>query len=247
MDNKKILFISAFVSISFYFILLFSFLLYAKSTKVLKVESNKKETILQLDVVLETPKKDVDIKPVKSNIVKNSVEKEIVKRAASNSVKKRTNLKSLFANVKTTSKKVEKEKVLNIEKNTVSSRFKSKFEKEKKVKVLKLSKLSKNENKTSSKVVKQSKTSDKESDPYFNKINKIVHEGWNPLIYDKTAVVIVTITNRGRFSYIIKKYSDSLAFDNQLKDYLDNESLKRYPISPTNKTVTIEITFKSEG
>ncbi|MEA3314837.1 MAG: TonB C-terminal domain-containing protein [Campylobacterota bacterium] len=218
-----------------------------KSTEVIKVESNKKETVLQLDVVLETPKKIENIEPIKSEIIKNSVEKEIIKKAASTSVKKRTNLKSLFANVKTTAKKVEKSKVLNIKKNKVSSRFKSKFEKEKKVNVLKLSKLSQNNNKTKQQIVKQSKSSDKKSDPYFNKINQIVHEGWNPLIYNKKAIVIVTISNRGRFSYVIKKYSNSIEFDNQLKDYLDAESLKKYPISPTNKTVTIEITFKSEG
>lgn len=248
MDNKKLFFLSAFISISFYIIFVFIFLLYVKSTKVLKVELNKKETVLQLDVVLETTKKLENIEPIKSEIVKNKVKKNIIKRASSTSVKKRTNLKSLFANVKTVAKKVEKSKILNIKHNKVSSRFKSKFEKEKKVKVLKLSKLSKNNNKAKSKIVKQSKnSSDKKSNPYFNKINQIVQEGWNPLIYNQIATVIVTISNKGRFRYIIKKYSNSIEFDNQLKDYLDAESLKRYPISPTHKTVTIEITFKSEG
>ncbi len=136
---------------------------------------------------------------------------------------------------------------MNIKKSSISSRFKSKFEKEKKVKDVVLSDLVENKNSAGIKKVVLSDSKDN-TDPYFSKINQILSSRWNPTVFssDLTAKVIVTITNNGIFSFKFIQYSDNIGFDNQLSTFLSDESLKRYPINPNNKITEIEITFKSK-
>jgi len=248
MDNNRNFIISAIMAVVIYFSFFGLFFYYVKTSTVKKIQVANQATILQLDIVLDQPK--VEEKQVLSKkVVKNSkIAKKAVKKSASVSVKQRSNLKSLFANVKTNAKKVKKRKILNVKQSTISSRFKSKFEKEKKVDNLKLDKLlDSNKKKSVSQNRDKSVKSQSKNDPYFAKINQMVHQSWQPTIYGEEAVVIVTISSSGKFSYKFTRYSGNPLFDNQLRDYLDNESLKKYPISPMGKTVTIEIIFKSKG
>jgi len=248
MDNNKNFVVSAILAFTIYFSFFGLFFYYVKNSTVKKIAVSNKITILQLDIIMDQTKiknKQVSTK----EIIKNTkIAKKVVKKSASTSVKQRSNLKSLFANVKTNAKKVKKAKILNVKQSSISSRFKKKLEKEKKVKNLKLSKLIETKKKKSVTQNKNKlKTKNNKNDPYFTKINQMVHQSWQPTIYNKEATVIVTISAQGRFSYKFTKYSGDTIFDNQLRDYLNNETLKRYPISPMNKTVTIEIIFKSKG
>ena len=61
------------------------------------------------------------------------------------------------------------------------------------------------------------------------------------------AKVRIVIFNNGRFSYKFIQYSGNDGFDNQLKEFLSQETQRAYPVSPTNKPVNIEIQFQSKG
>lgn len=247
MDNNKSLILSALISISLYFIFIFIIFFYSKSTYVKKIDAISKPTVLQLDIIMDKPKEEE--KKVLFSEVKKSTEiaKKVVKKSTSSSIKKRSNLKSLFANVKTSAKKVRKKQVSTVKKSSISSRFKSKFEKERKTESLKLSKLLKNkQGKQNKNIATESKN---ESDPYFSNIYQILSNRWKPTIFynDLNAKVLVSISNNGIFSYQFVQYSNNVGFDNQLKEFLDSESLKKYPISPKNKSIKIEILFHSKG
>ncbi|MEA3289598.1 MAG: TonB C-terminal domain-containing protein [Campylobacterota bacterium] len=248
MDKNKNLIISAVISVSIYFLLIIGLIYYSLSRDIKKIDSAAKMTVLQLDIVLDD-KKDVSVNKLSISSINNSTKKaqEIVKKSTSTSAKKRTNLKSLFAKVSTNAPKVKKDPVLNIKKSTISSRFKSKFEKERKTKKLSLTKLTKSQGaKKNTNTPTQSKN---ESDPYFSKIHDMINSRWNPTLFldDISAKVIIVIGNNGTFSYQFIQYSNNIGFDNQLKEFLDGETTKSYPVNPNNKTTKIEISFKSKG
>ena len=249
MGNKQEFYYSAFAAFSIYAICILSFLVYLKTNEVEKVNAVVKTTILQLDIVLDTPTEEKKITKIISSVKTQDIANKVVKKTTSTSVKKRSNLKSLFANVKIDAKKVTKDKVLNVKNSSISSRFKSKFEKEKKSKNIVLSKLQENKQlKLSSKNVTMAKASDNQ-DPYYSKIYQMISSRWIPTIFDNnlTAKIRIVIFNNGRFSYKFIQYSGNVGFDNQLKSFLDGETQKLYPPSPTNKTVNIEIQFQSKG
>jgi hypothetical protein len=251
MDNKQELYYSAIASVAIYIILILSFLVYVKTHEVKKINATIKNTVLQLDVILETPNENKEKITIKSSVKNQDIAKKVVKKTTSTSIKKRSDLKSLFANVKTNIKNVSKDEVSNVKKSSFASRFKSKFEKEKKTEKLVLSKLTENlQHKTiaDNKNVTMDKVSD-EQDPYYSKIYQMLSNGWNPTIFknELKAKLNITIFDNGKFSYKFIQYSGNVGFDKHLKEFLDRESQTTYPISPTNKTVNIEITFQSKG
>jgi len=249
MGNKQEFYYSAFAALSIYAICILSFLVYIKSSEVKKVNASVKNTVLQLDIVLDIPAIEEKTTKITSSVKTQEIAHKVVKKTTSSSVKKRSDLKSLFANVKTDVKKVKKEKALNIKSSSISSRFKSKFEKEKKSKDIVLSKLQENKQlNMSSKNVTMDKASDNQ-DPYYSKIYQLISSRWKPTIFDNnlTAKIRIVIFNNGKFSYKFIQYSGNVGFDNQLESFLNQETQKSYPISPTNKTVNIEVQFQSKG
>ena len=54
MANKQELIYSAVAAISIYIILILSFLVYVKTSEVKKINATVKNTVLQLDVILES-------------------------------------------------------------------------------------------------------------------------------------------------------------------------------------------------
>ena len=249
MVNKQEFIYSAIASISIYIILILSFLVYIKTSEVKKINASVKSTVLQLDVILESNPEKKEKITIKSSVKNRDIAKKVVKKTTSVSVKQRSNLKSLFANVKTDIKKVSKNKVLNVKNSSIASRFKSKFEKEKKTENIVLSKLNDTKQlKTVNKNVSMDESTDKQ-DPYYTKIYQIISSRWVPTIFDNdlTAKVRIVIFNNGKFSYKFIQYSGNTGFDNQLREFLNQETQKAYPVSPTNKTVNIEISFQSKG
>ena len=249
MDNKTNFIISAFVALSLYVFLIILFLYYTKNDVVKKIDAVNKITVLQLDVILENDDVIKEKIKIKSGVKNKEIAKKVVKKTTSVSMKQRSNLKSLFANVKTKAKKVRKTKVLNVKKSSISSRFKSKFEKEKKVKNVTLSNLIDNKKSQSSVkkiVLSESKN---ENDPYFSEIYQMLSSRWNPTVFvdELKAKVLITILNNGEFSFKFIQYSQNNGFNNQLKQFLYDESLNLYPINPNNKTTNIEILFQSKG
>ena len=247
MVDKKNLYISAVLAIFIYVFLVLLLLLYLKESNIKKIDALSKNTVLQLDIVFDTPtdeKKTIKIKS-ESN---NDLAQKVVKKTTSNSLKQKSDLKSLFADVKTSAKQVAKDDILNVKKSSIASRFKSKFEKEKKVKDVVLSDLLEKQNQNSVKKVVLSESKN-ETDPYFSKIYQMLSSRWSPTVFSNnlSARVLVTISNNGIFSFKFIQYSENIGFDQQLKDFLNGESLKRYPINPNNNTTNIEILFQSKG
>ena len=245
MDNKKYFFLSATLAVSIYIFIIVAFFYYLSGVNVKKVAAISKNTVLQLDIVLEDKKVSKITSTIKAIKTKKSA--KVVKRSKSNSSKRKSNLKSLFAHVKTKAAKITKQKVLNLKQSSISSRFKSKFEKQKKVNKLTVSKLVKNKQTTAKKIVVSNVK--KDTDPYFSKIYTIISSRWQPTNFynNSKAKVIITISKTGTFSYKFIKYSNDTGFDTQLKDFLEQESTKQYPANPNNSDTTIEISFQSKA
>ena len=245
MDNKKYFFLSALAAVSIYIFFIVSFFYYLSSTNIKKVAAISKSTVLQLDIVLEDKKVSKITSTTKA--IKSKKSSKVVKRSKSNSAKQKSNLKSLFAHVKTKAARITKQKVLNVKQSSISSRFKSKFEKQKKVDKLTVSKLVKNKQTTAKKTAVSSVK--KDSDPYFAKIYNIISTRWQPTSFfnDSKAKVVITISKSGVFSYKFLKYSNDTGFDTQLTNFLDQESSKIYPVNPNGSSTTIEISFQSQA
>ena len=86
-------------------------------------------------------------------------------------------------------------------------------------------------------------------DPYYTKIRQLIDSRWHPTIFANDLIVKISIIifNNGKFSYKFIQYSENVGFDTQVEEFLNNETLKNYPVSPTNKTVNIEIILHSKG
>ncbi len=243
MDKKSFFVISGVLSISFYLAVCFALLFYINSPKVKKFDSLKKSTVLNLELI--------SLKSDKMEVVKKSEKKvsKIVKKSTSKSSKKASNLKSLFKNVKTTSKKIVK-KSTNIKKGSIDpSRFKSKFEKQKKrdnsSDISKL--LSSKKNKSN--ISKKSSGTKGETHEYYSKIKDILWQRWNPKFLEAglKVKVLVMISNSGVFDYKIIKYSQDERFDESLKEFLESQKNEVFPNHSIGSKVDIIINFESEG
>lgn len=246
MADNRYFFISGFIAFSLYILLALLLIVYLKEHKVKKIDALTKHTVLQLDVILEQPTEKIEKIDIKSGIKNQEIANKVVKKTTSTSLKQRSDLKSLFADVKTSAKSVVKEETSTVKKSTITSRFKSKFEKERKVDTLVSPDLAKNKSFNTQKVVLNDSNND--NDPYFSKINQMLSSRWNPTIFSTnlSAKIMVIITSNGIFSFKFIQYSGNSGFDNQLREFLEEESIKIYPVHPSRRTKEIEITFKSE-
>ncbi len=247
MGNTKNFYTSAYIAFGSYFLLLSLFFLYVSTNDVKKFDSISKDTTLELDIIIKDEKQE-KVKKLKVQTIRkdNKISKKVVKKSSSVSAKQKTNLKSLFANVKTKSKVIKKEKVSNVKKSSIASRFKSKFEKQKKSENVALSKLLDNKE---IKVLKLKSGDTKyENDTYISKIYDILYNKWNPLVIvdGLSAKVIVTINYNGKFGYRFVQYSGDSAFDNQLKKFLEKQKLLYFP-KPNKNKINIEVIFTAKG
>ena len=244
MGNKYNKFISFIVAISLYILLLLAVLLYLERPKVKKYNSKIKETIIEINLV-EIEK---TINNELNNVTPPINQKIVIKKTSSTDSKVKTNLKSLFANVKTKAIKIKKKKVLNIKENKVQSRFKSKYKNNIKIDNIKLSKLKKIKKTTISNNTKSD--SDDIFDKYYSKIKLLLLTRWyeNP-IYNTDSYLIkvyVKINTNGKFSFNIIKYSGNIEIDNILNRFLNKQKDIIYPVSKDNKSKTILINFMNE-
>jgi len=244
MEKKGIFYLSGFLSITVYLAICFSFLFYIYAPKPKKYDSSK-TTVLELELIST---KAAEKKVAKKSVVKPKP-KEIVKKSTSrSSEQKGVDAKSLFAKVKTTAKKVVKENTSTVKESLDPSRFKSKFQKQKKTDNLNVNKLL-NDTKTTTNMPKTSATSNGEEHEYFSKIKEILWQRWNPSLLEPglTVKVLVMITNSGVFDYRVMKYSGNDRFDQSLKEFLENQTNESFPTHKINSKVDIIINFKSEG
>ena len=244
MQKKSFFLISGIISFSFYIFLCFIIIFYLTKPSIKEFTPKIQSTVLELDVIVEKSDKKRIEKKEDKKIVKEEI---IVEKATSQSAEKKPDLKSLFANVKTNTKKVATKEINNVEKSIDPKRFKSKFEKEKKSSNVKLDKLL-NDKKTTTNVKSSSKTKSKENNEYFSKVFKLL-DAWVPLVRDdnQISIVLITITPNGKFSYKFKKYSRNNDFNISLKAFLEEQINIVYPKPKLGKSVTIEVEYKTKG
>ena len=247
MDKRYNLLISAFIAIGVYILIILLFIIYLESSKVKKFELISKDTILELELIIEKTEDKQNVVTKINN--KQSKTKKIIKRSTAVSAKKKTDLKSLFARVSTKSTNLKSAKVLNIRSNQVNSRFKSKYQKQKKNNNIKNSKLLNVKNKREMKKINLANNKGN-YDKYYSKINNIILTRWYkyPIFKQNNYLLIaeITIDAKGNFSYYITSYSNNLIVDKAVKLFLQNEILSIYPISPDGKIKRIRINFKPE-
>ena len=242
MQQKGYFFLSGIVSVSIYLAIIFSFLIYINAPKPKKYDSSK-TTVLELELI--TSKSD------QRKIAKKSKPKEVqkvVKKSTSKSHKQAADFKSLFAKVKTKAKKVVEKETNTVKESIDPSRFKSKFQKQKKTDNVSVSKLL-NDNKTTTNMPKQSSSGKGEKHEYFSKIKELLWQRWNPRLLESGLIVkvLVMITKDGVFDYRVMKYSRDERFDQSLKEFLESQKNESFPTHKINNKVDIIINFKSEG
>ena len=243
-NNKEFFYLSGLFALSFYLLCFILFALYLNTPDVKKFDSFSKNTVLELDIMIIDNSKSNKKNNTKEANKKKS--EEIVKKSTSKTSKQSNNVKSLFSNVTTKSQKILKKEVNNVTKSDVSSRFKSKFEKQKKSSAISVSKLLDDVKTKSS--VKPSTDSKNNKDAYFSKIYELLAQRWNPmLIIDGlSAKVLVIITNSGEFDYRFMQLSGDERFDDSLKTFLNNQKNKIYPKHNRGSNQQIAVTFTAQ-
>ncbi len=241
MQEKSYFYLSGFLSVTLYLLICLSFLLYINAPKPKKFDALNKTTVLELELI--------STKADEKKVAKKTLEKEqeIVKKSTSKTNKQSADFKSLFANVKVKTDKVVKKDTNAVEASIDPSRFKSKFQKQKKSNNSSVSKLL-SDIKTTTNLPKNSSAKG-ETHKYFSKIKEILWQRWNPKLLEEGLIVkvLVTITNNGVFDYRIVKYSNDIRFDESLKEFLQSQKEESFPIHNINSKVDIIINFKSEG
>ncbi len=241
MKERNYFYLSGFISVSIYLLIIASFFIYVNAPKAKKYDSVK-TTVLELELI--------STKSDRKRVAKKTVQKkqEIVKKSTSKSHKQAANFKSLFANVKTKAKKTVEKEVNTVKESIDPSRFKSKFQKQKKTDNSSVSKLL-NDVKTTTNMPKTAASGKGEKHEYFSKIKQILWERWNPRLLEEGlgVKVLVIITNDGSFDYRIVKYSKDERFDESLKEFLESQKSETFPTHKINTKVDIIINFKSEG
>lgn len=243
MLQRGSFFLSGFISIGIYLAICISFLFYINAPKPKKFDSSK-TTVLELELIST---KSNERKVAKKTPPKKE-EVKIKKSTSKSSEQKAVDAKSLFAKVKTTAKKVVKEQTHTVKESIDPSRFKSKFQKQKKSDNINVNKLL-SDKKTTTNMPKALTPGTGEEHEYFSKIKEILWQRWNPRLLEAGLVVkvLVMITNSGEFDYRIMKYSSNDRFDQSLKEFLETQINESFPTHDIDTKVDIIINFKSEG
>jgi len=244
MQKKSSFILSGIISFSFYILICFLFIYYVVGPKAKTYNIKSTATVLELDVIVEqSDKKRVEKKEDKK------IEKEevVVEKATSASSEKKPDLKSLFGKVKIDETKIAKQEVNNVEKSLDPKRFKAKFEKEKKSSNVKIDSLLA-DTKTTTNTKSKSSTKEGESDEYYSKVRELLDQFVPTTREDNLkAVVLVIIDSSGKFDYRFVTYSLNNNFDDSLKAFLEEQKSIIYPKPKNNKTLKINVDFKSEG
>lgn len=245
MDNKFYLTISTTIAICIYILIIFSIVLYLKSNSVEvdKFSSLPKETIIELDFVVQN----------ENTLAKNeeNMEEQYIvqqEQLSSTNTQKAPDLKSLFSSFSDIGTKQDTQNQKDEQqKNQTMSRFKSSIDTDKSTQKIELSKLVDLKNITSNSKSSNTPSNKGNFDEYYSMINTYILRRWYnfPLITDMKYLVSanITIDSNGNFSYVMLKYSGDNRVDEAVKLFLKNQILEKYPVPPDKLTKTIKINF----
>jgi protein TonB len=249
VNNSRLFFFSGFISLLFYVLLLATIAYFlAFKEEIAPVFSTPAEThyTIELQEVVKKQEDKIVIKDVKKPkpVIK---EKKVLKKEGSLSVKEKTSFKSLFKDLDPTLQKTTKKAEVQTKDRTevASRKYGQKV-------------YNKETSKSTSEIMKQlddikkstviDKT-DGQYNEYYAKIKKILTTKYNRAIRIKgeyEAVVNVTIDNLGNLSYQIVKLSSDSSYNTQLKIFLDQMRLEKFPPYEGGIETVIKIDFKTE-
>jgi hypothetical protein len=240
MQDKRYFYIAGTISLTLYFTFCFFLLIYVNAPKPKKYDAFSKTTVLELELI--------STKDTKNRIEKKveKVVEKVVEKSTSKSSEKKADFKSLFANVKTTNKTVAQKEVNNVVSSSDPSRYKSKFEKQKKSNNVSVSKLLSDIKTTTKMSISASAKND--NDPYYSKIYELLASRWTPTTVGANleAKVLVIISSNGEFDYRFIKYSNDDRFNDSLKNFLESQKSVAYPPHNKGNRTDIEVLFKSK-
>lgn len=233
MDRTLSFLTSGLIALSLYFLLMFSFVyIYLDSMVVAKKFTPKEKTSITLmDIQIET----LDEKG------KEEDKKESEKDEGSLTPKKSEFDRNLLQKLDKYDKKEEDKKPPSVDDKLASRKKGEKSEAKKSAKEL-VQGL--NLKKVTTPTLNL-KSNIGESDPYYDKIYEILSR-WNPGSRENilSAAVELRIQNSGLFTYRLSRKSGDPSFDSSIRAFLDN--LNAFPAHKKNKTVMIEVIFKTK-
>jgi hypothetical protein len=245
MDNKFYLTISTTIAICIYILIIFSIVLYLKSNSVEvdKFSSLPKETIIELDFVVQN---ENTLAKNEENMEEQYIDQQ--EQLSSTNTQKAPDLKSLFSSFSDIGTKQDTQNQKDEQqKNQTMSRFKSSIDTDKSTQKIELSKLVDLKNITSNSKSSNTPSNKGNFDEYYSMINTYILRRWYnfPLITDMKYLVSanITIDSNGNFSYVMLKYSGDNRVDEAVKLFLKNQILEKYPVPPDKLTKTIKINF----
>jgi protein TonB len=201
---------------------------------------------IELQEVVKKQEDKIVVKDIKQPKPKVE-EQKVLKKEGSLSIKEKTNFKSLFKDLDPTLQKTTKQNEVQTKNRTevASRKYGQKV-------------VNKEATKSTSEIVKQlddikktniiDKTNGKYNE-YYAKIKKILTTKYNRAIRIKgeyTAVVNVTIDNLGNLDYHIVKLAEDSGYNTQLKIFLDQMKLEKFPPFEDGLKTIIKIDFKTE-
>jgi len=253
MGENRYFFLGGIVSISLYSLIIGTILFYFYHERVSpKTYSYHKKDILEITIVekREKPKqeepKKLPVQELQKEVEKKEEEKKPKDDSPSRDKVEKENLKSLFSTVKTDDyKKIAEEKLVSHK--AKASRLKKQIKEKSSKKKKKILKLIKNLELSHNVTGRSSKKG--EYNEYIGKIQEIIDLKWQETaqtLPGNKANVLIKIDKYGRFSYKIEKLSYNNAFNNKLKEFLENLKYNKFPPYKKGRYIEIKIQFKDE-
>ncbi|VAY88405.1 TonB-like; putative TolA function [hydrothermal vent metagenome] len=242
MDNK-FFYQSGLISLGLYLSFLLFLVIYFNSNKdKSKSYSFRQETFFEISLSnIPSMKNKINMERKKTQINLNG-DKKVIKENGSLTNKRGVNFNTLFSNIKEeTSEKLKKYKLETSKASEVSRKYGQKK--------LNIAQALININKSLEQIkLPTSYSANTAYNEYYSKISKLLTVEFNRQITIKgsyEATVLITIDDKGLFSYIIKKKSSNDFFNSKLEVFLSQISTKVFPPYKNGSTV-IKVIFKIE-
>ncbi|MDU7693517.1 MAG: TonB C-terminal domain-containing protein [Helicobacter sp.] len=84
-------------------------------------------------------------------------------------------------------------------------------------------------------------------DEFVDQIYQILYKSFNFAYQNEIFTALVTIDPNGNFSYRVLRFSNSALYNDKIIEILDRLKVKKMPPPPKNRSIDIEVNFKSES
>lgn len=236
---------SGFLALSFYLGVLFmAGFIYFDAIFDAKQYTFSKETVFEVSITEPEPEIKPTPEPPKPKEQEREEIKEVVEESASKTPKESVDIKNLFSEVEAPKPPPKEEKIQHND-DALAKRLKA-------LEALEKAKKSDEAKKLVDGIkIQQSVTvapTQGEFDEYYAKIHEMLMKSFAPKgeLGKAESKVLVTVDNRGNFSFKIVNKSGNDAFDSYLSSYLDTLKQSNFPPYEKGSKTEIQVTFKTE-